>query len=135
MIDATFREASQPEESSASQTVQKTTDSPTLVKHATDQSPIFYRQENKRPFVAKHLDIENVYPSLPEDVKDHAEAVDEYFESQVKAGKYDNDIAAYKAFFRDLEKKTDTRYSPMSVKLSAMDDFISYLIKRKSYGE
>lgn len=135
MGQTTFRQASSQAEESSSQPVErKSTEEIAAPKHSTDPSPIFYRQENKRPYVAKHLNIENVYPSMPDTVHDHAEAIDEYFESQVKSGKYENDAAAYKVFFRDLEKKTDTRYSPMNVKLAAMDDFINYLIKRKTYG-
>lgn len=94
-------------------------------------SPTLYADENNRPYLAKHYSVEETYKELPDAVKDASENIQDYFEDLHKSGQYENDKVGFKDFMKKLERQTDTKSAPLTVKIKKIAEFIKYLQRTK----
>lgn len=99
-----------------------------------DLSPILYGSEKSKPFVAKYYDAEGTWDKLPSVIQESGDTVQDYFELQNKNGKYENDEVGFKEFIKNLERVTDTKHSPLQMKLGKIAEFIKYMKRASKYG-
>lgn len=90
-------------------------------------SPTLYSSETGKPYLAKHLELENVWKELDHDTQSNAELIDEYFQSEVKNNKVRADKVGYRDYLRKFEKLTDTQNAPLQTKITKISEFIRYL--------
>lgn len=90
-------------------------------------NPLLFKEEHKKPFLVKEMEIENIYEELSDEVKDDAKLVDWYFKEMVDKKLYANNKKSYHDFIRDLENKTESANNPLDVKLGKFRAFIKYL--------
>lgn len=99
----------------------------------SDLPPTEYSKQGK-PYIAKVLNIETIYPDLDQSQQSDAEFIDEHFGNLVNTGKYRNDEVGYREYIKELEKKVDVKSAPLEAKLGKMAEFIKYTSRVKKYG-
>lgn len=90
-------------------------------------------EESGKPYVAKYLDGDLVWDKLDVRTQENGEVIDEMFKQGVKAGKYRDDKIGYTEFMKHYEKVTDTRNSPLPMKVNVIAEFLRYQLRRSEY--
>lgn len=90
-------------------------------------------EESGKPYVAKYLDGDLVWDKLDSRTQESGEIIDEMFRQGVKSGKYRDDKIGYSEFMKHYEKVTDTKNSPLSMKVNVIAEFLRYQMRRSEY--
>lgn len=106
---------------------------PDSVPEATEPPITSLLSETGKPYLAKHLDADMTWESLPEATKENGQLIEEQFLKSVKSGKYAGDKVAYQDFMRHYENVTNTRHSPLATKINLIAEFIRYSQRKAQY--
>jgi len=136
MTDTVFRtaETSQTDTVVAS-TPTESTESVTVANgKGRPLSPFTYRETTGKPYLAKILEVENVYDDLDKETTTDIDFIEDYFKGLVSGKKAQNDSVSYKEIFGHLEKVVNAKFDPMFTKVKKIADFIKTIKRAKEYA-
>lgn len=123
MSETTFRTAVEPTESTP---VKVDTSNSVISTESKNDLVATYADEHGKPYVAKSLEVENIWDKEPT-MKRELETLEGYIVEQVKQGKLENSTRATDKFIKELYKKADVNphegYQKKIDKLLAYIDF------------
>ncbi len=89
--------------------------------------------ESDIPYVAKHLEGAMVWDKLDSRTQENGELIDDMFKKSVKSGRYRDDKIGFSEFIKHYEKVTDTKNSPLTMKVNVIAEFLRYSQRRSEY--
>lgn len=87
-----------------------------------------YSEDQGKPYVAKYLDIENVWDQ-DSTLKHEVETIEGYIKDQISKGNLDNSVLAGDKFLKEMEKKA--QISPYETSINKITKLLAYIEFRR----